>query len=107
MKYLISAFIYVISSTTFANDDLATVESTNAMLNAMTCFSKVPEHEIENPDFKITKELSLATSVIEHITAEMGSNENEQTQFRPLFEIAYKHCATEIEQLKTQAVTAL
>ncbi len=84
---------------TFSKETLVTKEI-NAFIKLSTCLDNISTSDITNPDHKIAKNLSLVTSIIENITLQLGSNNNEQKEFRGLYNVALKHCKTEIERYK-------
>jgi len=100
MKIWILFFLSSISFFGYGNNANTEGESVNPVLKAMECLRNIPESEIANPEHTISKELSLMTSVIENITLELGSNINEQKEFRELYKVAFKYCPKEINELK-------
>ncbi len=94
--YMKMWILFFLSSFSF----LGYSNSVNPVLMVMECLRNIPDSEITNPEHTISKELSLMTSVIENITLELGTNTNEQKEFRELYKVAFKHCPKEISLLK-------
>lgn len=97
--------VFFLSSISFFGYGISTPienKSVNPVIKAMECLRNIPDSEILNPEHTIAKELSLMTSVIENITLELGTNINEQTEYRELYKVAFKHCKEEIRDLKTE-----
>jgi hypothetical protein len=92
--------IFLISSISFfaqSNNDIAVKKEIDLFLGVSECLKKIPIDQIKNSEHD---ELSLITSVIENITLELGTNDNEQKEFRELYKVASKYCAKEINDLK-------
>ena len=92
--------LFLISNISFfaqSNDDIALKKEIDLFLGVSECLRNIPSDEIKNSE---RDELSLITSVIENITLELGTNDNEQKEFRELYKIASKYCSKEIKNLK-------
>jgi len=92
--------LFLISSISFfaqSNNDIALKKEIDLFLGVSECLRNIPSDEIKNSE---RDELSLITSVIENITLELGTNDNEQKEFRELYKIASKYCSKEIKNLK-------
>ncbi|RCU50056.1 hypothetical protein DU002_10605 [Corallincola holothuriorum] len=100
MKIWILIFLLSFSFSVHCNNDIDSQENINSVIQVMECLRNIPDKEIKNPDHLVSKELSLMTSVIENITLELGTNTNEQKEFRELYKVAYKHCPKIIDTLK-------
>lgn len=86
----------------YSNNDIAAKKEIVLFLKVSECLRNIPHTEINKTEHKTSKELSLITSVIENITMELGTNDNEQIAFRELYKVANKHCSKEIGQLKAE-----
>tara|TARA_B100001063_G_C16617526_1_gene478919 strand:+ start:523 stop:894 length:372 start_codon:yes stop_codon:yes gene_type:complete len=102
MKIWILFFLSSVPFFTYSNNDIAVKKEIDLFLGVSECLRSIPTTEIKNPDHKISPELSLITSVIENITLGLGTNDNEQKEFRELYKVAYKHCPKEIDRLKAE-----
>ena len=92
--------LFLISSISFfaqSNNDITVKKEIDLFLGVSECLRNIPSDEIKNSEHG---ELSLITSVIENITLELGTNDNEQKEFRELYKIASKYCLKEINNLK-------
>ena len=92
--------LILISSISFfaqSNNDIAMKKEIDLFLGVTECLRNIPSDEIKNSE---SDELSLITSVIENTTLELGTNDNEQKEFRELYKIASKYCSKEINNLK-------
>ena len=92
--------LFLISNISFfaqSNNDIALKKEIDLFLGVSECLRNIPSDEIKNSE---RDELSLITSVIENITLELGTNDNEQKEFRELYKIASKYCSKEIKNLK-------
>ena len=97
MKVWIFFLISIISFFAQSNNDIAVKKEIDLFLGVSECLRNIPSDEIKNSEHD---ELSLITSVIENITLELGTNDNEQKEFRELYKIASKYCLKEINNLK-------
>lgn len=86
----------------YSNNDIAAKKEIDLFLKVSECLRNIPHTEINKKEHKTSKELSLITSVIENITMELGTNDNEQIAFRELYKVANQHCSKEIGQLKAE-----
>jgi hypothetical protein len=100
MKIWMLFFLSSVPFFTYSNNDIAVKKEIDLFFGVSECLRIIPTTEIKNSDHMISQELSLITSVIENITLELGTNDNEQKEFRELYKVAYKHCPKEIERLK-------
>ncbi len=92
--------LFLISNISFfaqSNNDIALKKEIDLFLGVSECLRNIPSDEIKNSE---RDELSLITSVIENITLELGTNDNEQKEFREPYKIASKYCSKEIKNLK-------
>lgn len=94
--------LLVITSLPFSGfcNSIASQENNNPLIQVMGCLRNIPDEEITSPEHLVAKELSLMTSVIENTTSEIGTNPNEQKEFRELYKVAYKHCLGPINTYK-------
>lgn len=99
MKVCILFFILLISFFAQSNNDIAVKNEVNLFLVVSECLRNIPSNNIKDSKYD---ELSLLTSVIENITVELGTNNNEQKEFRDLYKIAYQSCEKEINSLKAE-----
>ncbi|MBA6392327.1 hypothetical protein H4J38_16290 [Colwellia sp. BRX10-3] len=97
MKILILFLISSISFFAQSNNDIAVKKEIDLFLGVSKCLRDIPSDKIKNSEHD---ELSLITSVIENITLELGTNDNEQKEFKELYKIASKYCSKEINNLK-------
>lgn len=102
MKIWILISFLSLSFSLQSNGDIETNKNINSLIKVMECLRSIPDREFTNPDHLVSKELSLMTSVIENITLELGTNTNEQVEFRALYKVAYKHCSMVINALKAE-----
>jgi len=102
MKIWMLFLLSIIPFFSYSNNDIAVKREIDLFLVVSECLRNIPSTEINNPEHKISQELSLITSVIENITLELGTNENEQKEFRELYKVAYKYCSNEINKLKAE-----
>ena len=100
MKIWMILFLFCISSNAVCDEDALTKESIKLFFELSECLDTVPESEIKNPEHKVSKNLSLITSVIENITLELGTNDKEQKEFRELYKVAFKSCEAQINKYK-------
>ncbi len=97
MKIWILFLILSISFFAQSNNDIAVKKEIDLFLGVSECLRNISSDKIINPEHD---ELSLITSVIENITLELGTNDNEQKEFRELYKVASKYCSKEINDLK-------
>ncbi|MEW6997100.1 hypothetical protein AADZ86_05305 [Colwelliaceae bacterium BS250] len=97
--------LFIILSTPFfayCVEDTETKQTIDSFMLVSNCLAKIPDSEIINPEHKVSKELSLITSVIESLSVEFGTNDKGLMVFQELYRVAYKHCSTEINTLREQ-----
>jgi hypothetical protein len=74
MKIWILFLISSISFYAYSNNDISEIKEIDLFLGVSECLRSIPIGELEN---LVNRELSLITSVIENITLELGTNDNE------------------------------
>ena len=100
MKVCSIILFFWISFTAQGADKALAKYEIDLFLALSSCLKHVPNSDINNPEHQISKELSLTTSVIENIATKLGSNTQEQLEYRELFKVAHKHCSKEINKLE-------
>lgn len=99
MKVGILFFILLICFSAQSNNDIAVKNEVNLFLEVSECLRNIPSNNINDSEYD---ELTLLTSVIENLTVELGTNKNEQKEFRELYKIAAQYCEKEISNFKAE-----
>lgn len=64
------------------------------------CILNVSTEKLANDDIQMTNSLALFNSVLQNIAVESGDTTELDVEYTQLFPIAYKHCPTEIDNIK-------